>query len=77
MDMNRDAELLKNSDVNIAIAENFYVDGTSLSESSVEGFYAAGDILASSWEITFNSRNFPRCSKCGKQGKTIYSTRCK
>ena len=41
----QDAELLKNSEVNIAIAENFYVEGTSLSESSVEGVYAAGDIL--------------------------------
>ncbi|WP_313894218.1 NAD(P)/FAD-dependent oxidoreductase [Psychrobacillus sp.] len=41
----QDAELLKNSDINIEIAENFYVNGTSLSESSVEGVYAAGDIL--------------------------------
>lgn len=42
----REAELLKNSDVNIAMVEDFYVDGTSMSESSVEGIYAAGDILA-------------------------------
>lgn len=42
----REAELLKNSDVNIEMVEDFYVDGTSMSESSVEGIYAAGDILA-------------------------------
>jgi len=42
----REAELLKNSNVNIAMVEDFYVDGTSMSESSVEGIYAAGDILA-------------------------------
>lgn len=42
----REAELLKNSEVNIAMVEDFYVDGTSMSESSVEGIYAAGDILA-------------------------------
>lgn len=42
----RDAELLKNSDVHIAIVDDYYVDGTSMSESSVEGIYAAGDILA-------------------------------
>ena len=42
----REAELLKNSDVNIAMVEDFYVEGTSMSESSVEGIYAAGDILA-------------------------------
>lgn len=42
----REAELLKNSDVDIAMVEDFYVDGSSMSESSVEGIYAAGDILA-------------------------------
>lgn len=42
----RDAELLKNSEVNIAIVDDYYVEGTSMSESSVEGIYAAGDILA-------------------------------
>ncbi|TQR17186.1 NAD(P)/FAD-dependent oxidoreductase [Psychrobacillus vulpis] len=41
----QDADLLKNSEIDIAIAENFYVDGNSMSESSVEGVYAAGDIL--------------------------------
>ncbi|MDI2587875.1 NAD(P)/FAD-dependent oxidoreductase [Psychrobacillus sp. NEAU-3TGS] len=42
----REAELLKNSDVDIAMVEDFYVDGSSMSESSVDGIYAAGDILA-------------------------------
>src|SRR4051812_22605062 len=42
----REAELLKNSEVNIAMLEDFYVDGSSMSESSVAGIYAAGDILA-------------------------------
>lgn len=41
----QDADLLKNSNVDINIAENFYVAGSSLSESSVEGVFAAGDIL--------------------------------
>lgn len=41
----QDAELLKNSELDIKIAEKYYIDGTSLSESSVEGIYAAGDIL--------------------------------
>ena len=42
----REAKLLKNSGVSIAMKDDFYVDGTSTSESSVEGIYAAGDILA-------------------------------
>ncbi|MBM7618805.1 thioredoxin reductase (NADPH) [Bacillus tianshenii] len=41
----QDASLLQNSDLNIEIAENFYVAGNANSESSVEGLYAAGDIL--------------------------------
>lgn len=41
----RDGVLLENSKVDIKIAENFYVEGSSMSESSVEGIYAAGDIL--------------------------------
>jgi thioredoxin reductase (NADPH) len=42
----RDAELLKNSAVDIALIDDFYVAGSSSSESSVQGIFAAGDILA-------------------------------
>lgn len=41
----RDATLLQNSSLNIALAEEFYIAGNESSESSVEGLYAAGDIL--------------------------------
>ena len=41
----QDAELLKNSDMDIALLDDFYIAGTSSSESSVEVVYAAGDIL--------------------------------
>lgn len=40
-----DAALLNNSELNIELAEQFYIDGTSMSESSVPGLFAAGDIL--------------------------------
>ncbi|SDY29508.1 thioredoxin reductase (NADPH) [Evansella caseinilytica] len=40
-----DASLLENSELDLAMAENFYVAGNANSESSVEGIYAAGDIL--------------------------------
>lgn len=42
----RDAELLKNSAVDIALIDDFYIAGSSSSESSVPGIFAAGDILA-------------------------------
>lgn len=41
----RDSDLLKNSPLNIELKDDFYVKGTPMSESSVEGLYAAGDIL--------------------------------
>ncbi|WP_299092833.1 NAD(P)/FAD-dependent oxidoreductase [uncultured Metabacillus sp.] len=41
----RDATLLKNTEVNISLADQYYIAGNAVSESSVEGIYAAGDIL--------------------------------
>ncbi|ANU14520.1 Thioredoxin reductase [Planococcus halocryophilus Or1] len=41
----RDISLLGNSPLNIDIADDYYIAGTPSSESSVEGLFAAGDIL--------------------------------
>jgi thioredoxin reductase (NADPH) len=41
----RDTALLKNSEVNIEMTENYYIAGNAAGETSVEGLYAAGDIL--------------------------------
>lgn len=41
----RDTVLLENSPLQIEIAEQYYIAGSAASESSVEGLYAAGDIL--------------------------------
>ncbi|WP_042354417.1 NAD(P)/FAD-dependent oxidoreductase [Bacillus rubiinfantis] len=40
-----DASLLKNSDSNIAMVDDYYLAGNAQSESSVGGLYGAGDIL--------------------------------
>jgi len=40
-----DSALLNESELNIKLAEQFYIDGTPMSESSVPGLFAAGDIL--------------------------------
>ncbi|KGX87582.1 NAD(P)/FAD-dependent oxidoreductase [Pontibacillus litoralis] len=42
----RDKSLLDNSDIEVDRVRDYFIDGNSLSESSVEGLYAAGDILA-------------------------------
>ncbi|RBP03375.1 NAD(P)/FAD-dependent oxidoreductase [Rossellomorea aquimaris] len=40
-----DTSLLKNSSLNIDMMDQYYIAGTTTSESSIEGLYAAGDIL--------------------------------
>ncbi|HEK9101619.1 TPA: NAD(P)/FAD-dependent oxidoreductase [Bacillus pseudomycoides] len=41
----RDMKLLENSDLNVEIADDYFIAGSTNSESSIEGLYAAGDIL--------------------------------
>ncbi|OAS82498.1 NAD(P)/FAD-dependent oxidoreductase [Metabacillus litoralis] len=41
----RDSTLLENSEVNVELSENYYISGNATSESSIDGIYAAGDIL--------------------------------
>ncbi|WP_160724112.1 NAD(P)/FAD-dependent oxidoreductase [Bacillus sp. USDA818B3_A] len=40
-----DAALLQTSSLDIALADHYYIAGNATSESSVDGLYAAGDIL--------------------------------
>ncbi|MDF2859152.1 MAG: ferredoxin--NADP reductase, partial [Neobacillus sp.] len=41
----QDTSLLKNGTLDIKMVNDFYIEGNSTSESSIEGIYAAGDIL--------------------------------
>jgi ferredoxin/flavodoxin---NADP+ reductase len=41
----QDASLLANSELNVQLVDQFYINGNSVSETSVPGLYAAGDIL--------------------------------
>lgn len=41
----RDSSLLKNSELDIELVDDFYVKGNAHGESSVPGLYAAGDIV--------------------------------
>ena len=40
-----DASLLKNSSLGIDMVDQYYISGSPSSESSINGLYAAGDIL--------------------------------
>lgn len=41
----RDSSLIGNSDLDIELVDQFFIEGNSTSESSIPGLYAAGDIL--------------------------------
>ncbi|QQZ10134.1 NAD(P)/FAD-dependent oxidoreductase [Heyndrickxia vini] len=41
----QDATLLKDSDLEIELVDHYYIAGNATSETSVDGLYAAGDIL--------------------------------
>jgi thioredoxin reductase (NADPH) len=41
----RDTTLLHNSELKIDIADQYFIAGNAMSESSIDGLYAAGDIL--------------------------------
>lgn len=41
----RDASLLENSDLDIELMDDFFIAGNGMSESNIDGLYAAGDIL--------------------------------
>ncbi|MGD7023495.1 NAD(P)/FAD-dependent oxidoreductase [Rossellomorea vietnamensis] len=41
----RDASLLEESELHIKMMDNFYIEGTTMCESSIPGIFAAGDII--------------------------------
>ncbi|MBM7572760.1 NAD(P)/FAD-dependent oxidoreductase [Aquibacillus albus] len=41
----RDASLLENTPLKINLVDNYFIDGSTMSESSIQGLFAAGDIL--------------------------------
>ena len=54
----QDTSLLANSNLDIAMIDNFFIEGDSLSGHSVEGIYAAGDILAHPGKLNLISGTF-------------------
>ncbi|MBD0382503.1 NAD(P)/FAD-dependent oxidoreductase [Paenibacillus sedimenti] len=65
----RDTTLLENSDLNIAIADNYYIAGNSTSQSSVEGLYAAGDILSYEGKVHLIAGAFQDAANAANKAK--------
>lgn len=65
----RDMALLDNSDVKVARAENYYIAGNPSGESSVEGLYAAGDILMHEGKVSLIAGAFQDAANAVNRAK--------
>ncbi|WP_075980416.1 NAD(P)/FAD-dependent oxidoreductase [Bacillus massilinigeriensis] len=64
-----EASLLKNSKLNIDIVEDYYISGNANSETSIEGLFAAGDILKHSGKINLIAGAFQDAANAVNQAK--------
>lgn len=65
----RDTALLENSEVDIAIADDYFISGTVNSESSLDGLYAAGDILMHEGKLNLIAGAFQDAANAVNQAK--------
>lgn len=65
----RDASLLDNSPLGIAIADDYYIAGNPKSESSVGGLYGAGDILQHEGKLNLIAGTFVDAANAVNQAK--------
>lgn len=65
----RETTLLENSDSDIEIAENYFVSGNPNSVSSMDGLYAAGDILMHEGKLNLIAGAFQDAANAVNQAK--------
>lgn len=65
----RDKTLLENSELNIEIADQYYIAGNANSASSIEGLYAAGDILKHDGKLHLIAGAFQDAANAVNQAK--------
>lgn len=65
----QDAALLENSSLDIELAENYYIKGNATSESTVEGIYAAGDILMYEGKVNLIAGSFQDAANAVNKAK--------
>ncbi|MTH54732.1 thioredoxin reductase [Bacillus mangrovi] len=66
----QDTSLLKNSGLNIEMANDFYIAGNASSETSVEGIFAAGDILSHEGKLNLIAGCFQDAANAVNRAKT-------
>lgn len=65
----RDTSLLENSTLPIELVDNYFIKGTSKSESSIPGLYAAGDILMYEGKVNLIAGAFQDAANAVNQAK--------
>ena len=65
----RDASLLENSPLDLAITEGFYIKGTPSSETTVPGLFAAGDILQHDGKLNLIAGTFTDAANAVNKAK--------
>jgi len=65
----RDATLLEQSDLDIEIADGYYIAGSANSESSVPGLFAAGDILQHAGKLNLIAGTFQDAANAVNKAK--------
>ncbi|WP_215143667.1 NAD(P)/FAD-dependent oxidoreductase [Exiguobacterium qingdaonense] len=66
----RDSDLLHHSELKVELVDGFYVKGSSSSESSVPGLYAAGDILTHEGKVHLIAGAFQDAANAVNRAKT-------
>ncbi|KAA0561460.1 NAD(P)/FAD-dependent oxidoreductase [Rossellomorea aquimaris] len=66
-----DTSLLKNSSLNIDMIDQYYIAGTTTSESSIEGLYAAGDILKHDGKVNLIAGAFQDAANAVNKAKQL------
>lgn len=73
----RDNGLLKNSEVKLAMENEYYIAGSPMSETSVEGIYAAGDILHHTGKLHLIAGAFQDAANAVNKAKQYISPEAK
>ncbi|RSD25902.1 NAD(P)/FAD-dependent oxidoreductase [Mesobacillus subterraneus] len=65
----QDASLLENSELDVQLIDQFYIDGTPTSETSVPGLFAAGDILKHEGKVNLIAGTFQDAANAVNKAK--------
>ncbi|MBT2682182.1 NAD(P)/FAD-dependent oxidoreductase [Bacillus sp. ISL-37] len=65
----QDASLLQNSELEPKLIDDFYIDGTATSETSVPGLFAAGDILKHEGKLNLIAGTFQDAANAVNKAK--------